>query len=170
MKLLPITSLVLLSLGALSAVQAETRTKPLTLTDIMHFESLGKPVIADNGRVFAVESAPDRGDSHTIIKNVHTGQDYNIAGGSEPMISHNGRYVAMVVKPSLLTVETSDAKTKKQLKADMVLLDTQTGTLTRFERVKEFAFSHAGNHLAIWFELMRKRQKIPKRLLKPQKY
>lgn len=86
------------------------------------------------------------------------------------MISHNGRYVAMVVKPSLLTVETSDAKTKKQLKADMVLLDTQTGTLTRFERVKEFAFSHAGNHLAIWFELMRKRQKIPKRLLKPQKY
>lgn len=50
MKLLPITSLVLLSLGALSAVQAETRTKPLTLTDIMHFESLGKPVIADNGQ------------------------------------------------------------------------------------------------------------------------
>lgn len=162
MKLLPITSLVLLSLGALSAVQAETRTKPLTLTDIMHFESLGKPVIADNGRVFAVESAPDRGDSHTIIKNVHTGQDYNIAGGSEPMISHNGRYVAMVVKPSLLTVETSDAKTKKQLKADMVLLDTQTGTLTRFERVKEFAFSHAGNHLAIWFEADEETPKDPK--------
>ncbi|MCL1088433.1 prolyl oligopeptidase family serine peptidase [Shewanella profunda] len=152
MKLLPITSLVLLSLGMLPAVQAETSTKPLTLTDIMHFESLGKPVIADNGRVLAVESAPDRGDSHAIVRNVLSQQTYNIAGGSDPIISHDGRYVAMVVKPSLLTVETSDAKTKKKLKADMVLLDTQTGLQTRFERVKEFAFSDAGKHLAIWFE------------------
>lgn len=152
MKLIPITSLVLLSLGILPAVQAETSTKPLTLTDIMHFESLEKPVISDKGQVIAVESAPDRGDSHVIVKNVLSQQSYQIAGGSDPLVNHDGRYVAVVVKPSLLTRETSDAKAKKKLKSDMVLLDTQTGTQTRFERVKEFVFSDDGKHLAIWFE------------------
>lgn len=152
MKLIPITSLVLLSLGILPAVQAETSTKPLTLTDIMHFESLEKPVIADKGQVIAVESAPDRGDSHVIVKNVLSQQSYQIAGASDPLVNHDGRYVAVVVKPSLLTHETSDAKAKKKLKSDMVLLDTQTGTQTRFERVKEFVFSDDGKHLAIWFE------------------
>lgn len=152
MKLIPITSLVLLSLGILPAVQAETSTKPLTLTDIMHFESLEKPVISDKGQVIAVESAPDRGDSHVIVKNVLSQQSYQIAGGSDPLENHDGRYVAVVVKPSLLTRETSDAKAKKKLKSDMVLLDTQTGTQTRFERVKEFVFSDDGKHLAIWFE------------------
>lgn len=152
MKLIPITSLVLLSLGILPAVQAETSTKPLTLTDIMHFESLEKPVISDKGQVIAVESAPDRGDSHVIVKNVLSQQSYQIAGGSDPLVNHDGRYVAVVVKPSLLMRETSDAKAKKKLKSDMVLLDTQTGTQTRFERVKEFVFSDDGKHLAIWFE------------------
>ncbi|MBI1673406.1 prolyl oligopeptidase family serine peptidase [Shewanella sp. DW31] len=152
MKLIPITSLVLLSLGILPAVQAETSTKPLTLTDIMHFESLDKPVISDKGQVIAVESAPDRGDSHVIVKNVLSQQSYQIAGASDPLVNHDGRYVAVVVKPSLLTRETSDAKAKKKLKSDMVLLDTQTGTQTRFERVKEFVFSDDGKHLAIWFE------------------
>ncbi len=152
MKLIPITSLVLLSLGILPAVQAETSTKPLTLTDIMHFESLEKPVISDKGQVIAVESAPDRGDSHVIVKNVLSQQSYQIAGGADPLVNHDGRYVAVVVKPSLLTRETSDAKAKKKLKSDMVLLDTQTGTQTRFERVKEFVFSDDGKHLAIWFE------------------
>ncbi|MCH1928811.1 prolyl oligopeptidase family serine peptidase [Shewanella sp. A25] len=152
MKLLPLTSLVLLSLGILPSVQADTSTKPLTLTDIMHFESLEKPVIADNGQVIAVEVAPDRGDSHGLVKKVQSGQQFIIEGGSDPIISHNGRFVAMAVKPSLLKVETSDAKAKKKLKSDMVLLDTQTGNQTRFERVKEFVFSDDGEHLAIWFE------------------
>lgn len=152
MKLLPITSLVLLSLGILPHAHAETSTKPLTLNDIMHFESLEKPVIADNGQVLAVEVAPDRGDSHGLIKNLQSGKDFQIEGGSDPIVSHTGRYVAMAVKPSLLKVETSDAKAKKKLKADMVLLDTETGTQTKFERVKEFVFSDDGAHLAIWFE------------------
>lgn len=152
MKLLPITSLVLLSLGILPHAHAETSTKPLTLTDIMKFESLEKPVIADNGQVLAVEVAPDRGDSHGLIKNLQSGKDFQIEGGSDPIVSHTGRYVAMAVKPSLLKVETSDAKAKKKLKADMVLLDTETGSQTKFERVKEFVFSDDGAHLAIWFE------------------
>ncbi|GIU09730.1 S9 family peptidase [Shewanella morhuae] len=152
MKLISITSVMLLSIGILPPALAENSTKPLTLTDIMHFESLGKPVISDTGQVIAVESSPDRGDSHVIAKNISLQQSYQVAGGSDPQVSHDGRYIAVVVKPSLLTLETSDAKAKKKLKSAMVLLDTQTGTQTRFERVQEFAFSDEGKHLAIWFE------------------
>ncbi|MGI1987241.1 prolyl oligopeptidase family serine peptidase [Shewanella glacialipiscicola] len=152
MKLISITSAMLLSIGILPPVLAENSTKPLTLTDIMHFESLGKPVISDKGQVIAVESSPDRGNSHVIVKNILSQLAYQVAGGSDPQVSHDGRYVAVAVKPSLLTLETSDAKAKKKLKSAMVLLDTQTGTQTRFERVQEFAFSDEGKHLAIWFE------------------
>ncbi|MGI2021959.1 prolyl oligopeptidase family serine peptidase [Shewanella glacialipiscicola] len=152
MKLISITSAMLLSIGILPPVLAENSTKPLTLTDIMHFESLCKPVISDKGQVIAVESSPDRGNSHVIVKNILSQLAYQVAGGSDPQVSHDGRYVAVAVKPSLLTLETSDAKAKKKLKSAMVLLDTQTGTQTRFERVQEFTFSDEGKHLAIWFE------------------
>ena len=152
MKLISITSAMLLSIGILPPVLAENSTKPLTLTDIMHFESLGKPVISDKGQVIAVESSPDRGNSHVIVKNILSQLAYQVAGGSDPQVSHDGRYVAVAVKPSLLTLETSDAKAKKKLKSAMVLLDTQTGAQTRFERVQEFTFSDEGKHLAIWFE------------------
>ena len=159
MKLISITSAMLLSIGILPPVLAENSTKPLTLTDIMHFESLGKPVISDKGQVIAVESSPDRGNSHVIVKNILSQLAYQVAGGSDPQVSHDGRYVAVAVKPSLLTLETSDAKAKKKLKSAMVLLDTQTGTQTRFERVQEFTFSDEGKHLAIWFEAEEESQK-----------
>ncbi|MGL4834741.1 MAG: S9 family peptidase, partial [Shewanella sp.] len=141
---------MLLMLGSLSGVQAQPQ--PLTLTDIMHFRSLEKPVIAANGKVIAFEEAPDRGDSLGKVKHLNTGQVFTIAGGSAPVISHDGRYVAMTVKPSLFTLETTEAKAKQKLKADMVLLDTQTGRQTRFERVKTYVFSEDGKHLAIEFE------------------
>lgn len=145
-------TLMLLMLGSLSGVQAQPQPQPLTLTDIMHFRSLEKPVIAANGKVIAFEEAPDRGDSLGKVKHLNTGQVFTIAGGSAPVISHDGRYVAMTVKPSLFTLETTEAKAKQKLKADMVLLDTQTGRQTRFERVKTYVFSEDGKHLAIEFE------------------
>lgn len=158
MKLIPITSLIFLSLGIFCSAQADTQppaqasTLPLTLTDIMHFESLEKPVLADSGNVLAVEAAPDRGDSRGIVTVIDTQKTFEIKGGSEPKVSHDGRFVAMVIKPSLLSLETSEAKAKKKLKSGMALLDTQTGEQRTFERVKTFDFSENGKHLAIWFE------------------
>lgn len=158
MKLIPITSLMFLSLGIFCPAQADTQppaqasTQALTLTDIMHFESLDKPVLADTGNVLAVEAAPDRGDSHGIVTVIDTQKTFEVKGGSEPKVSHDGRFVAMVIKPSLFSLETSDAKAKKKLKSGMALLDTQTGEQRTFERVKVFDFSENGKHLAIWFE------------------
>ncbi|AZQ11287.1 Prolyl oligopeptidase family protein [Shewanella khirikhana] len=136
-----------LSLPAMAASPGK-----MTLQDIMQFESLKKPVLADNGKLLAVEVAPDRGDSRTLIKGTNGKPELSIAGASDPVVSADGRYVAMKLEPSLLAKETSDAKAKKKLKAGMVLVEVASGKEQRFERVKDFAFDDSGKVLAIWFE------------------
>lgn len=118
----------------------------------MQFESLKKPVISAAGNTLAVEVAPDRGDSHGLVKTLTSSQQFNIENASKPKISRDGRFVAFKRDTLLLTKETASDKQKKKLKAGMVLLDTKTGKETSFERVKSFAFNDKGSHLAIWFE------------------
>lgn len=147
MKLLPLASAILLASGAATADD-----KTLTLNDIMVFESLKKPVLSDNGQVLAVEAAPDRGDSHTLVKLLGSDRSFDLEGASKPKVSADGRFVASVIKPGLFESETASKKDKKKLKNGMVLLDTQTGKELSFERVKSFEFSDDGRLLAIQFE------------------
>ncbi|WP_432653780.1 prolyl oligopeptidase family serine peptidase [Shewanella jiangmenensis] len=124
----------------------------MTVQDIMKFESLKKPVLADNGNLLAVEVTPDRGDSRTLIRGTKGKPELSIAGASAPVVSADGRFVAMKLEPSLLAKETSDAKAKKKLKSGMVLVEVASGKEQRFEQVKEFAFDPSGKVLSIWFE------------------
>ncbi|NMH64642.1 prolyl oligopeptidase family serine peptidase [Shewanella salipaludis] len=152
MKLLSSLSLLLLLTGLPVQAEDTSATQALTPNDIMHFESLATPVLAANGEVLAVEAKPDRGDSRTLVRQLTSDASYSVAGASAPQVSRDGRFVAMVKQPSLLALESSDAKAKKRLKSAMVLLDTHTGAERQFERVKSFAFNDTGSHLAIWFE------------------
>ena len=161
MKLSTLASLLVLSAGFSGQIMAETTTSstnlssntvPLTLVDIMHFDSLGTPVLADNGQALAVEAEPDRGDSHTLVRNLTLQKSFDIAQTSKPVVSADGRFVAMTKGLSLLEQETLDAKAKKQFKNAMVLLDTQTGEQQVFERVKSATFVPSGSHLVIQFE------------------
>lgn len=127
-------------------------TEPITLPDIMAFESLKKPRLSDNGTLLAVEAAPDRGQSRTLIRQLTGERSFDIAGGSNPQVSADGRFVVMTQKLPLLQRETADSKTKKQLKNNLILLDTHTGRQQLFERVKSAHFSAGGAYLAIWFE------------------
>ncbi|MGI2260893.1 S9 family peptidase [Shewanella sp. GXUN23E] len=147
MKLLPLASGVLLAFGANAATQ-----HPLTLNDVMTFQSLSSPVLSDNGQLLAVEASPDRGDGRTLVKRLDNNRSYELAGASKPQVSADGRFVASVMAPSLFVQETASAKEKKKLKNAMVLLDTQTGEQQQFERVKSFQFSGDGKLLAIQFE------------------
>ena len=152
MKLSNTASLLLVCAGLSGYSVAQTDTSPLTLTDIMHFETLAKPVLSENGLVLAVEAEPDRGDSRTIVRHLAAEKSFDLIGASKPMVSPNGRFVAMTKAVSLLEQETLDEKSKKKLKAGLILLDTQTGKERLFERVKSAEFSHSGSHLAIVFE------------------
>ena len=138
--------------ASITAVPATQAAKPISLTDIMHFESLKSPVIADNGKTLAVEAAPDRGDSRVIIKLLSSDKSFNIADAAKPKVSADGRFVAMVKAIPLLASEKASKKQKKKLKAGLILLDTTTGEQTEFDRVKSFAFNDNGSHLVIQFE------------------
>ncbi|QFU23888.1 prolyl oligopeptidase family serine peptidase [Shewanella sp. YLB-09] len=153
LKSLPIVSLLLLSTSLLTAgAYAATAAEQITTNDIMHFESLKKPVVSDSGTTLAVEVSPDRGDSHGLVKLLGSSKQFNVDGGAKPKVSADGRFVAFSVKTPLLELEQASKKEKKKLKSGMVLLDTQTGKETRFDRVKKFAFNDSSSHLAIWYE------------------
>lgn len=153
MKSLPIASLLFMSTSLLTAgAYAATAPNSITPNDIMHFESLKKPVVSDSGTTLAVEISPDRGDSHGLVKLLKSSTQFNVEGGAKPQISPDGRFVAFSIKPPLLELEKASKKEKKKLKSGLVLLDTQSGKETRFERVKKFSFNQTSSHLAIWYE------------------
>lgn len=147
MKPLPTLSLLCASLFSCAAFSAD-----VTPDVIMKFESLNKPVLSAKGNAFAVEVSPDRGDSHGLVKRLDADTSFSVAGGSKPIISHDGRFAAFTLAPSLLEQEQATPKARKKLKSDVVLVDTQTGKETRYDKVKQFAFNEAGSHLAIWYE------------------
>ncbi|MDR8522982.1 S9 family peptidase [Shewanella fidelis] len=157
MKSLPVKSLLLFSTSLLSA-NLFAATNSITPDDIMRFESLNKPVISDNGKTLAVEVEPDRGDSHGFVKSLIANKHFNVAGGTKPEISHDGRFVAFIDAVPLLDLEKASKKAKKKLKSGLILLDTNTGLETRYERVKSFEFNETGSHLAIWFEADEKKK------------
>ncbi|MGB0893868.1 MAG: prolyl oligopeptidase family serine peptidase [Parashewanella sp.] len=142
----------LLVSSSLTVIPTSLAAKALSLADIMKFETLSKPVIADFGQTLAVEAKPDRGDSRVIVKVIANGKAFNIKNAAKPQVSADGRFVAMVKTIPLLKTEKADVKQKKKLKSGLVLLDTQTGEQQQFESVKSFAFNESGSHLIIRFE------------------
>ncbi|MEC4726443.1 prolyl oligopeptidase family serine peptidase [Shewanella sp. D64] len=157
MKSLSITYLLLaavsiVSVSAYAAKDSQSHLKTMTTNEIMKFESLKQPVVSTQGNVLAVEVAPDRGDSHGLVKSLTSSQAFIVDGGSKPQISHDGRFVAFVIDTPLLEKEVALSKEREKLKSGMTLLDTQTGKEQHFERVKEFSFNQSGTHLAVWFE------------------
>ncbi len=152
MKLSSLAAAILVSASVTAVPSAQHAAKPISLTDIMHFESLKKPVIADNGSALAVEAAPDRGDSRVIVKLLNSDKSFDINNAASPEVSADGRFVAMVKSVPLLTSEKAAEKEKKTLKSGLILLDTSTGEQTEFDKVKTFAFNDNGTHLVIQFD------------------
>ncbi|RYV01063.1 S9 family peptidase [Shewanella sp. OPT22] len=151
MKLTSLAAVILVS-ASITAAPSTQAAKPISLTDIMHFESLKRPVIADNGITLAVEAAPDRGDSKVIVKLLNSKKTFDIKDAAKPKVSADGRFVAMVKSVPLLDSEKASKKEKKKLKTGLILLDTQTGEQSTFEKVKSFAFNKTGSHLVIQFD------------------
>ncbi|GIU42400.1 alpha/beta hydrolase family protein [Shewanella algidipiscicola] len=148
MKLLPTASLTMLCVSLFSAGSFAADVTP---NAIMKFESLHKPVLAAQGGAFAVEVAPDRGDSHGLAQRLDSNNSFTVKGGSKPQINRDGRFAAFVIEPTLLEQEMATDKARKQLKSGLVLLNTDTGSQVQYASVEKFAFNQAGSHMAIWY-------------------
>jgi hypothetical protein len=71
-------------------------TKTLTFQDLMKFRAIERPVIADDGGVVAYGLQPDRGDGEGVVHVLADGRTIKVPLGGSPVISKNGKFVAMV--------------------------------------------------------------------------
>ena len=120
-------------------------TKTITFADLMKFRAIGGTTISDDGKLVAYGLQPDRGDGEAVVHALATGKLVRVPLGASPVISKDGRFVAMVLKvPFALSEKTG----KDKAKPGMALVDVAAGTVTRFENVEKFAFSDDSHWLA----------------------
>lgn len=116
-----------------------TEKKPLTLQDIMKFKAIQNPEISEKGDWVVYNTKPDRGNGEAIAYSINTGKTFTIHRGDKPVITTDSRWVATAVRPDAQELEK--ASKKKKPKTGMALLDTTSGELISFEKVKGFTFS-----------------------------
>jgi dipeptidyl aminopeptidase/acylaminoacyl peptidase len=135
----------LLLLVPAAFVIAAPGTKTLTFQDLMRFRAIEKPVVSDDGTVVAYGLQPDRGDGEAVIHIPATGRVVRVPLGSSPVIAKNGRWAAMVVKPSFVASEKAG---KDKPKPGMAFVDVTTGVIVTVDKVERFALSDDGKWLA----------------------
>mgnify|MGYP000206345712 CR=1 FL=1 len=126
----------------------QNEKRPLELEDIMKFESIVAPQISDKGNWIGFVAQPDRGDSTYHIQSTVSDTQYQVPFGSKATFSADGRFVAVTVKPKLLTREQADKKAKKKLKNNLVVIELATGKQQQFDAVERYALSDNYGYLA----------------------
>jgi dipeptidyl aminopeptidase/acylaminoacyl peptidase len=142
-RVLITTSLALVLAAAFAA--AAPGTKAITFADLMKFRAIGGPVISDDGGVVAYGLQPDRGDGEAVVHALGTGRVTKVPLGGSPVVSKDGRFVALVLKvPFALSEKTG----RDRPKPGMALVDVSAGAVKTFENVEKFAFSDDARWLA----------------------
>ena len=136
-----------LALGApgVPAAPPTAGTKTITFQDLMKFRAIGGPVISEDGTVVAYGLQPDRGDGEGVVHALATNRTIRVPLGGSPVISKNGRFVAMVVKVAFADSEKTG---KDRAKPGMAIVDVATGEVTKVADVDRFAFSDDSRWLA----------------------
>ena len=83
---------------AVALASAAPGTKTITFADLMKFKAIAGTVISDDGKVVAYGLQPDRGDGEAVVHALASGKLVKVPLGASPVISKNGRFVAMVLK------------------------------------------------------------------------
>ncbi len=133
--------------------------KALTYKDMMQFKHIQNPVISEDGAFLAYDLQPDRGDGEVRIHDIRSGKVFTIDHGSDPKISKDSRWVAVLLKPKAIDMEKAEKERPKQ---GMVVLDTRTGKTVQYEEVQKFSFSDDSRWLAIHFFREDKKQEDKK--------
>ena len=142
--------LALTGLDAQTTAQTEPAKRPMTLRDMMEFKQIRDPQISDDGTWIAYNSQPDRGNGEVVVYHTTdlTKPFAQIPRGKKPVISGDGKWVAALIAPDALELEKlanninpNHKNGIEKPKTGMALLDTTSGEITSFEKVKAFFFS-----------------------------
>ncbi|TKB49455.1 S9 family peptidase [Ferrimonas sediminicola] len=130
---------------------ASATAAPLSLQQIMNFETLKNPVIADNGQWVAYVAQPDRGEPRGLVRGLDGGL-WQVERGVEPMLSADGAYALFERKAPLWKQENAGKKKAGKMAVDRIMVNTATGEQRLFEAVTKADFSADGRFLMLSFK------------------
>jgi len=142
-KVLTLPTSVLLAF--ILVLPAFGQERALTFTDLMQLREVEQSSISDNGRWVAFTAEPDRGDPEVLVHAIDGGTRHVIALASNPVISHDGAFVAARLNPAMAEREAADGDGPRR---GMALLNTASGEAVSIADVQSFAFSADGRWLA----------------------
>jgi dipeptidyl aminopeptidase/acylaminoacyl peptidase len=135
--------LSVLGLRAETTEDAKKGKRPLTIQDIMKFKSINDPLVSEDGMWMVYNAQPDRGYGEVVIYHLTDKKEpfKFISLGKKPKISTDSRWIAALIAPDPKELEKEKKENKEKPETGMALLDTTTGEIFYFEKVKFFAFS-----------------------------
>ena len=129
----------------MSSVGAQEGAR-LTFQDLMKVRQIETPSLSADGAWVALAAVPDRGDGEVLVHAVDGSARYSIPRGSRPAVSADGAWVAARLDPSFEARETAEQGEVPD--PGLALLETATGEVTSWERVRAYGFSEDGEWLA----------------------
>jgi dipeptidyl aminopeptidase/acylaminoacyl peptidase len=138
--------LVVVMPAVLLAGQAEK--KVLTLDDYPKWKHIQEVTIADNGEWITYGYRPNGGDVTLYIKSLETEKIYEIAVGSDPIISGDSRWAAYKVSPSKEEAKKL-RKEKKPVTTKVELMNLSSGDKVTYANAASFVFSNDSGFLAV---------------------
>jgi len=154
--------LILLFVNTVKATVIEEQ-RPLTVSDIMKFNSINVSKISDNGQWSAYEAKPDFGDSIGYVQHTNKNITYQVDKGTSPRFSDNSRFVGFIQPPSLLIKEQSNKKELKKLTNNLLVVDLTDGKQHTFTRVQSYQFAHKNHFVAILVKESKSKQEEQKK-------
>ncbi len=159
------TTVLVLSLAAVSTVAAQTTKRPLQHEDYDRWQRISDRSLSPDGEWLAYVVQPGDGDGTLVIRSVDGDASLSIARGTGPRFTGDNRFVVASVSPAQDTVKAlRRAKVKSDAlpKDSLVIVDlsrafgadgtVQEGGITRVARVKSFRLPDDGAVLAYLLE------------------
>ncbi len=146
--------LVLVVAAALTPVAAQTGKRPLEVSDVLAFKSLGVTTLSPNGQWLAYRMAPQQGDGDVIVRNTTTDKEMKFPvgeGGGTFSFSDDSSWIAIGTSPTKKEADAARRATRT-LQNGVTLVNLATGEQTAIAKIRRFAFS---GELGGWIALHR---------------
>jgi dipeptidyl aminopeptidase/acylaminoacyl peptidase len=141
--------------AALVPVAAQNAARrPLEVSDVLAFKSLGVTTLSPNGQWLAYRMAPQQGDGDVIVRNTATDKEMKFPvgeGAGTFTFSDDSSWIAITTSP---TKKEADAarKASRPLQNGVTLVNLASGEQTAITKIRRFAFN---GELGGWIALHR---------------
>ena len=127
----------------LAPIAAQTGKRPLEVSDVLAFKSLGVTTLSPNGAWLAYRMAPQQGDGDVIVRNTTTDKEMKFPvgeGGGTFSFSDDSSWIAIGTSP---TKKEADAarRANRTLQNGLTLVNLATGEQTAIAKIRRFAFN-----------------------------